>query len=89
MDFVVRRHTHYRELVSMGVRCGRLHSSLQGQNSWHLQCFFDEGLIDKEKAKRMVADYICLQWEGGLIRFYVKHGARAGEFWCAFVSWAL
>lgn len=89
MDYVVRRHAEYRELVSSGVRCGKLHSGLTAKNRWHVQCFMDDLLTDRPTAKIMVEAFVRSQWDATLVSFYVKQGAKRGEFWCMFSSFAL
>jgi len=88
MDRITMRADAYQELVRTGVRCGRLQSTNGLQTGWTLQCFIMSD-IDRDTAKEAVKRYCRDQWEAQNFSFFTKYGAKKGEFWVRFTSWAL
>ncbi len=88
MDFVTSRATAYRDLVALGVRCGKLSLGGNVHGKWHLECFIMND-ISNEDAKRAVIAFIRDQWEGSEFSFYKKTGGKKEQFFVSFVSYAL
>ncbi len=88
MDYLTRRHTHYQELVALGVICGRLTRKFGTETRWTLECTI-VGDVSKADAKQYVESYCKSQWEAQNFSYTTKLGAPQNKFSVTFTSWAL
>ncbi len=86
MSVQVNVNELFLELIAKEmVACGETRQIVPSVNRWEIECMLFVG-GNKERAKAGITKFLQEVWRAQGIRFYVKHKARPGQFWCSFQS---